>query len=401
MAGLYGKIPGKGDFIKRNVTDFDIDIVDKWFQQGMQKSRSHLESQWLQKYAVAPIWHGYLPSGLVCNSACLVVFMPSVDRVGRHFPLILIQPLETQLRTFDDLKKYSSWFVLAEELLLDGLEPDVNYEQFSAQVDSLGIDNLESDNLESDSLVPEHFGGSALINLLTTNTTSENPQLSPDLEQQRVLALNEVIDPLSEQSPLPDTNTENKFISSGEALPCTLKSTAEYPVGDSPEQQIENTGAKSNTPSLTPESPMEKAMMLKIGMLESITKTLCEKLDINYDQLVETFIAGLNDEQRSAAIPPKQGSDSSSPLSSKVSEQQATPIPRASETEIALNQNLHEKLSTVSNGVRVEFENTCCVWMSEGNEEVRQQIVVTRGLPATDVFWQFLAGFPESGTTHA
>jgi type VI secretion system protein ImpM len=52
-------------------------------------SRTELGDAWLPAWLEAPIWRFALPPGLCGPDAVLGLWLPSVDRVGRYFPLTL------------------------------------------------------------------------------------------------------------------------------------------------------------------------------------------------------------------------------------------------------------------------------------------------------------------------
>jgi len=58
-------------------------------QQGLAASRTALGEDWLPAWLEAPVWRFVLSPGLCGPDAVLGLWMPSVDRVGRHFPLTL------------------------------------------------------------------------------------------------------------------------------------------------------------------------------------------------------------------------------------------------------------------------------------------------------------------------
>ena len=88
--GFYGKIPARGDFVRSGLPHAFIDPWDRWLQQGMAASRAELgDDAWLAAWLEAPIWSFALPPGICGPDAALGLWMPSVDRVGRHFPLTL------------------------------------------------------------------------------------------------------------------------------------------------------------------------------------------------------------------------------------------------------------------------------------------------------------------------
>jgi type VI secretion system protein ImpM len=87
--GCYGKIPARGDFVRLGLPRGFVDAWDGWFARVLAASREALGDAWLDAWLEAPIWHFALAPGLCGGEAAIGLWMPSVDRVGRHFPLTL------------------------------------------------------------------------------------------------------------------------------------------------------------------------------------------------------------------------------------------------------------------------------------------------------------------------
>lgn len=90
--GWYGKLPALGDFASRRLPDEFVRGWDDWLQQGLAAARETLGTHWLAHYLVAPIVRFWLAPGVLGAPAWTGLVMPSVDRVGRHFPLVVVQP---------------------------------------------------------------------------------------------------------------------------------------------------------------------------------------------------------------------------------------------------------------------------------------------------------------------
>ncbi|HLD68883.1 MAG TPA: type VI secretion system-associated protein TagF, partial [Pseudomonas sp.] len=69
------------------------------------------------------------------------VLMPSIDRVGRYFPLTIAQPLPRDSDLASLIAGDDAWFEEVEALLLSTLEPDAEVEQFEQAV--LELDCLQ------------------------------------------------------------------------------------------------------------------------------------------------------------------------------------------------------------------------------------------------------------------
>lgn len=90
--GAFGKIPGLGDFLRLNLPVSFVQAWDDWLQNGMLAVQEILGDGWNDAYMSAPIWRFTLPAGLAGQSAMSGIFMASVDRVGRQYPLTLAIP---------------------------------------------------------------------------------------------------------------------------------------------------------------------------------------------------------------------------------------------------------------------------------------------------------------------
>ena len=88
--GLFGKLPARGDFVRGGLPGSFVAPWDAWLQQMLATSRERLGEEWLPAWLEAPVWRFALAPGLCGADAVLGVMLPSVDRVGRYFPLTLV-----------------------------------------------------------------------------------------------------------------------------------------------------------------------------------------------------------------------------------------------------------------------------------------------------------------------
>ena len=86
-AGWFGKIPALGDFVSRRLPPEFIEPWDEWLSEELFAAQEKLEENWLESYVKAPIWRFALMPGVLDARHWFGVLMPSVDRVGRQFPL--------------------------------------------------------------------------------------------------------------------------------------------------------------------------------------------------------------------------------------------------------------------------------------------------------------------------
>lgn len=122
--GWFGKMPAHGDFVSRRLPAEWIAAWDDWLQQQLPRSRAmHGDDAWLALYLVAPVRRFWLAPGLLTPAAWLGVLMPSVDSVGRHFPLALATALPPARAQLADALAGEGWLAAADALARQALDP--------------------------------------------------------------------------------------------------------------------------------------------------------------------------------------------------------------------------------------------------------------------------------------
>lgn len=159
--GFYGKVPAHGDFIDRQLPVGFIREWDSWLQQCVANSRERLGDSWLDLYLTSPIWRFTISEGALNEHAWAGILLPSVDSVGRYFPLTIAQQLPTQTALARFHSQNESWFQNLERIALGALQEGLDAEQISAELktDSLmhsirpnGLERshaVQADHLES------------------------------------------------------------------------------------------------------------------------------------------------------------------------------------------------------------------------------------------------------------
>jgi type VI secretion system ImpM family protein len=140
--GFYGKLPSRGDFVNRRLPAEFTSPWDAWLQQGLARSQSELGGQWLDVYLTSPIWRFALQSGVCGEHAYLGVLVPSVDRVGRYFPLTTAVACPVALALPELAARLEPWFVSVEELMLETLaDAPLDLEDFDRQLAEVTLDD--------------------------------------------------------------------------------------------------------------------------------------------------------------------------------------------------------------------------------------------------------------------
>jgi type VI secretion system protein ImpM len=133
--GFFGKLPGRGDFVRRDLPNGFVDTWDAWLQRGMEASHNALGEGWLDAWLCAPIWRFALPAGICGADAWAGVMMPSVDRAGRYFPLTLAAAAAPGVPPAAVLD--GEWIAALEAVALSALGEDGDFDRFAGGVANL------------------------------------------------------------------------------------------------------------------------------------------------------------------------------------------------------------------------------------------------------------------------
>ena len=120
MTGYFGKVSTQGDFVSRRLPAHLVQAWDAWLQECMAASQEELGPLWLERYLTSPVWRFAIAPGVLGPEGLGGVMMPSVDRVGRYFPLMVgavgAPPL---LDWFHD---QATWYDAIEDLARESLD---------------------------------------------------------------------------------------------------------------------------------------------------------------------------------------------------------------------------------------------------------------------------------------
>lgn len=126
--GLFGKLPARGDFVRHGLPASFVTPWDDWLSAGLAASRAQLGADWLPAWLEAPVWRFCLDPGRCGPAAVLGLMLPSVDRVGRYFPLTLAAVLTHA----EADAAATAWLDAAEAAGRAALEQDAGPEQVAA-----------------------------------------------------------------------------------------------------------------------------------------------------------------------------------------------------------------------------------------------------------------------------
>lgn len=131
VVGLFGKLPARGDFVRLELPGSFVTPWDAWLSAGIAAARARLGEAWQEAWFEAPVWRFVLAPGLAGPDAVAGTFMPSLDKVGRLFPLTIA--VVGDVPSAED----PAWFDAAEAIGRAAVEHDVDPAELAPQLAAL------------------------------------------------------------------------------------------------------------------------------------------------------------------------------------------------------------------------------------------------------------------------
>jgi type VI secretion system protein ImpM len=119
---LFGKVQTRRDFIAVETPRAFLSVWEQWLQNGVAASREALAGGWNEAFLTAPIWRFWLGEN-ICGATTMGAIMPSMDGVGRYFPLTYAAFAEGEATLAPpEADAQSLWFDEVENFLLSTLD---------------------------------------------------------------------------------------------------------------------------------------------------------------------------------------------------------------------------------------------------------------------------------------
>jgi type VI secretion system protein ImpM len=148
--GWHGKLPTLGDFASRRLEAPFVEAWDGWLAAGLLALREAHPETWLDAYLGSPSWRFLLMPdvlpGVAGEQGWAGVLMPSVDRVGRYFPLTLVQPLGDGPSSTQQMQALWHWLARLDDLARDALHEDWTAERLEQEL--AGMQDLRLEAIE-------------------------------------------------------------------------------------------------------------------------------------------------------------------------------------------------------------------------------------------------------------
>ena len=134
VPGWFGKVVMLGDFAHRRLPQRFIEVCDPWLSNCVGASRVQLGARWLDTYLTGPVWRFAWAPGVVDAQWWFGLLMPSVDAVGRYFPLLVCSSDQNPPMSSTAFDALSTWYVHAHQAALNTLQLGATLDSFEAEL---------------------------------------------------------------------------------------------------------------------------------------------------------------------------------------------------------------------------------------------------------------------------
>jgi len=130
VAGFFGKLPARGDFVRHGLPPDFLRTLDAWWQVVLSDSRTALGEGWTEAWMEAPVWHFAFAAGVCGAGAAVGLWLPSTDKAGRLFPLTIAAVGDR----WRDVARCTGFLAEAEAIGYRVLEDDTDPDQLGAAI---------------------------------------------------------------------------------------------------------------------------------------------------------------------------------------------------------------------------------------------------------------------------
>lgn len=142
--GFFGKIPTHGDFVSAGFGADLREALDNWVQEGLGSCEQALGQRWRALFHASAPWHFVIQDDLWIRGTIAGVLLPSQDRVGRCFPLIIAAQLNDYRDDPRQLCHDKTWFVAAAALAETSRASDFDLSALSAGLKRLRLPQAQA-----------------------------------------------------------------------------------------------------------------------------------------------------------------------------------------------------------------------------------------------------------------
>lgn len=132
----FGKLPSQGDFVGRRMPHAVLTGWDEWMRSGLESLRNEVCSNWEQRFVHSPLWF-FLSPALAGGLPVVGVLAPSVDRVGRCYPIAVMAVAEQARTDFASDAAVTRFLSGARDAVINARRLPLSADQLDAQLAQL------------------------------------------------------------------------------------------------------------------------------------------------------------------------------------------------------------------------------------------------------------------------
>lgn len=159
--GCFGKVPAHGDFVWQALPARFVTPWDNWLQSQLLSLREQQPDNWLHNYLRSPIWRFLIQDEELGAATWCGIITPSVDVVGRYFPLTIAASLPRDASVVFSPSALSPWLHHAEETALQALTANLSIEEVLSRVRAMPLPNIREHGEERQNSEEKQWSGLA------------------------------------------------------------------------------------------------------------------------------------------------------------------------------------------------------------------------------------------------
>jgi type VI secretion system protein ImpM len=133
VSGFFGKLPARGDFLTVGLPPPVVKSWDRTISAALAGAKATLADRWSGIWLEAPVWRFALPATMCGPVPLLGLWMPSIDRAGRYFPLMIAAACPAA--TPETMARHgTAWLDAAENAGRSAIADDLTPDQLTALI---------------------------------------------------------------------------------------------------------------------------------------------------------------------------------------------------------------------------------------------------------------------------
>ncbi|RYF32101.1 MAG: type VI secretion system-associated protein TagF [Comamonadaceae bacterium] len=132
----YGKLPSLGDFAGRRMSHALTGEWDAWLRAGMDELRRADDTNWPETFVNAPLWF-FVAHVAASGSPVIGALAPSMDRVGRYYPLTVMATATRPGSSFGEDAAVKAFLAGARSAIVEARRRTLSVDELDLRVNRL------------------------------------------------------------------------------------------------------------------------------------------------------------------------------------------------------------------------------------------------------------------------